>query len=189
LDDDNCAGSFLEPGYEEVACDRITMGGGDIYWVVMRKFSESGTGFLLHVRRFVPDAGAWVIALKAKKPAGSWSDLDVFGRDITGSGKLNVFVAARHTASGANLSYDVLSWPTPTSNLRVRFHRGLLNKGTFKALPSGIDEYGANFDDGAPNCCPNFYDHVRIEFVEGEFRIVKQKKIPTADVPEGEPQL
>lgn len=183
----SCEGSFHTATYEEVGCNKIAMAAGDIYWVVQRKDNGAGaTQILVHIRYFVPAAGGWVIALKALETTGAWFDVDVLARNIGGTGKPNAIVAYSFSGSGTVLEYDVLSWPAGRTAPYIRFHRGGLNKGRFRTSSGKIEDWGANFDDGAPNCCPNFFNYTRIEFLAGEFRIASRQRVRTSSVPAGE---
>jgi hypothetical protein len=67
-----------------------------------------------------------------------------------------------------------------TGRPTVAAHRGDLSHGFFR-VRQGSGGPGLD-DDGAPNCCPNRYDHARIGFRDGVFRYLVRERLPASAV-------
>jgi len=140
------------------------------------------------VRIFAYGHGNWSEPLRAVEnlPGGTWTGVDVAPITLSPGGR-TLLVRFTNQGTGVFLNYDLVRWPRSTGRPTVVAHRGELSHGFERVsqTPAGVvlDDYGANYDDGAPNCCPNRFDHTRIVFRDGLFRYLVRERIPASAVP------
>jgi hypothetical protein len=140
------------------------------------------------VRIFAYDGrGSWSERLRAVEqvPGQTWTGVDVVAATLSPGGSTLIAMATSQ-GTGVYLGYDLVRWPGSTGRPAVAAHRGDLSHGFFRVrrTPDGtvLDDYGADYDDGAPNCCPNRYDHARIAFRDGVFRYLVRERLPASAV-------
>ncbi len=147
-----------------------------------------------------PDTKAWTVRIFAYDGNGSWSErlqaveeapgLTWTGVDVVparlSAGATTLIAMATNQGTGVYLGYDLVRWPRSTGQPTVVAHRGDLAHGFFRVrqTPGGtvLDDYGANYDDGAPSCCPNRYDRSRIAFRAGVFRYLVREQVPASAI-------
>jgi hypothetical protein len=140
------------------------------------------------VRIFAFDGrGSWLERLRAVEevPGQTWTGADVVAATLSPGGSTLIAMATSQ-GTGVYLGYDLVRWPSSVGRPTVAAHRGDLSHGFFRVrqTPDGtvLDDYGANYDDGAPNFCPNRYDHARIAFRDGVFRYLVRERLPASAV-------
>jgi hypothetical protein len=119
----------------------------------------------------------WADELVARDPDGSWDRIEVRTPRLAAGGA--TLVAEFFTGTGVDgpdvLSYDLvhaLGGSQRGSLLGVVAHRDL-DRGRLVITDAILDDYSADFSDGAPLCCPRRYHHARIAFLAGAFRYLQ----------------
>jgi len=174
---------LIRPGYSG-DCGVATMAGGRTMWVLESKTvaGSAGAANFAHVYTFSLDLGGWVEQLRASDPqARLWSSIRVAAADLTGDGKPELLFAFHFLGSGSDLGLDIVvnADGVPV----VAAHPDDAVHGSVVLSDGRIDQYLAQFPNGAPNCCPPFFLRRTIEYVDGSFRVTSVGKVKPDQVP------
>jgi hypothetical protein len=113
------------------------------------------------------------------------SGVGVVPASMSGQTNDTLVVIVRFQGTGVMSGYDLVTWRSGKA-MGLKAHHPQGSKARVEVLPDGVIEFwAANFDDDAPNCCPNFWDHDKVRWnrTVGYFRIEQLPKIPTAEMP------
>jgi hypothetical protein len=165
-------------------CGEVPVAGGRVVWVIERTATTAGTNAIrVRMMTFVPDAGGWVEWLMAEDPVGDrWSDVNVLATDLTGDGVAELLVGFRGVDEQQTLEYDIVGYGgsgLPT----VLAHPDPTARGIVVVSSGQVQEYGAQYPNGEPACCPPSYLHRTIAFDGGFFRAISSETIPPNAVP------
>ncbi len=166
----------------------VAPSGEPVTWLVNRVQISNA----LQVQLWAFGDGSWSQTLVGteSRPGVTWTDIDVRPARLTRGGATLV-VEFRSQGTRRALSYDLVRVAgvagAPDARVKVAAHRDGLAHGVVAVTPTPtgevIDEYSANLSDGAPECCPTTFDHVRIGFQRGSLRLLGADQVPTSRVP------
>jgi hypothetical protein len=165
-------------------CGEVLVSGGRVVWIVERTATTAGTNALrARVLTFVPDAGGWVEWLLAEDPAGDrWSDVNVLMTDLTGDGVAELAVGFRGLDELQTLEYDIVGY-AESGLPAVLAHPDPAPRGVVVVSSGQVQEYGAQYPNNEPACCPPSYLHRTIAFDGGFFRAASTETVPPNAVP------
>lgn len=164
-------------------CGFADMAGGRVAWVVEHAPAVQGTAYTARIFTFVAAAGGWVERLVADDPTGeAFSDVKVAQADLTGDGPSELVVGFHRLGSGAILAYDLVTYAAGDVP-RVAAHPDEPILGSVTVAPGAVEEYGARYPNNEPTCCPPFFLHRSIRFVDGFFRVAAEEPVGTQEVP------
>ncbi len=165
-------------------CGEVLVAGGRVIWVVERSSTSTGaTTLRARVFTFVPDAGGWVEWLEASDLTGErWSDVNVLATDLTGDGVSELVVGFRGADDAQTLEYDIVGYGQdglPT----VLAHPESPVRGVLVVSGGQVQEYGAQYPNGEPVCCPPSYLRRTIVYDAGFFRVASSETVTPNAVP------
>ena len=165
-------------------CGEVLVAGGRVLWVVERSTTSTGTTALrVRVSTYVPDAGGWVEWLEASDPAGErWSDVNVLAADLTGDGVSELVVGFRGVGETQALEYDIVGYGQDGLPV-VMAHPESAVRGAIVVSAGQVKEYGAQFPNGEPACCPPSYLLRTIAYDAGFFRVLASETVKPNLVP------
>ena len=174
---------LIRPGYSG-DCGVAAMAGGRTIWVLESRpvSGAASAANFAHVYTFSPDLDGWVEQLRAGDPqARMWSSTGVDAADLTGDGKPELLFAFHFLGSGSDLGLDIVvnadGVPVVAAHPNDAVH------GSVVLSDGRIEQYLAQFPNGAPNCCPPFFLRRTIEYVDGSFRVMSVGKVKPDQVP------
>lgn len=165
-------------------CGEVPIAGRRIVWLVERETTVAGTtSHIARVFSFVADAGGWVEWLQAADPTGErWTDVNVLPADLTGDGVPELLVGFRGADERATLEYDVVGYGQ--DNLPVVLaHPDPVARGVVVVAGGGIEEFGAQYPNDEPACCPPSYLRRTITYAAGFFRVASSETVLPNAVP------
>lgn len=165
-------------------CGEVLVAGGRVIWVVERSTTSTGaTALRARVFTFVPDAGGWVEWLEASDPAGErWSDVNVLATDLTGDGVSELLVGFRGIDEALTLDYDIVGYGQDGLP-SVLAHPESPARGALVVAAGQIQEFGAQYPNGEPACCPPSYLRRTIAYEDGFFRVLASDTVTPNVVP------
>jgi hypothetical protein len=165
-------------------CGEVLVAGGRVLWVVERSTITTGaTALRARVFTHVPDAGGWVEWLQAADPAGErWTDVNVLAADLTGDGVSELLVGFRGIGDGQALEYDIVGYGQDGLPV-VLAHPETPARGAVVVSAGQVQEYGAQYPNGEPACCPSAYLLRMIAYDAGFFRVVSSETVAPNVVP------
>lgn len=164
--------------------------------VACTRLAGSGGGFLVFVGRG-DDGGIQIRLYRATAPGKAVFTLvrrsQVFPRngDVVGvalgesdaGGEPVIVVDYDFDGSGAVHSFDVVAWDSSEVDPRVVAFVNGTGGDRFVARGGVLEFVGANYDDGAPTCCPNVAD-VRTLRHDGPGRwAITERTVPFSEAP------
>lgn len=115
--------------------------------------TEAWRAFVLH---FSYGSGKWLVDLEYDDDSGAQtSSIKYVVKDMTGDGISELVFGFHLLGSGAILDYDVVDGLF--SGVHVAVHREL-SHGQAKVAVSGVTDWQAKYENGAPNCCPTYIE-------------------------------
>jgi hypothetical protein len=165
-------------------CGEVAVAGGRVIWVVERSPTSTGaTALRARVFTFVPDTGGWVEWLQAADPAGErWGDVNVLAADLTGDGVSELLFGFRGLDEGQTLDSDIVGYGQDGLPV-VLAHPESAVHGAVVVTGGQIQQYGAQYPNGEPVCCPPSYLRRTIAFEDGFFRVVASDTVTPNVVP------
>ena len=165
-------------------CGEVAVAGQRVVWVVERATTPTGTpAFAVRISTFVPEEGGWVRWLEAADPAGErWSDVNVLAADLTGDGVAELLVGFRSIGEAQTLEYDIVGY-SESAVPEVLAHPDAATKGSVIVSAGTIQEYGAQYPNDEPLCCPPSYLRRTIAFEDSFFRVVGSETVVVTAVP------
>jgi hypothetical protein len=165
-------------------CGESAVAGGRVIWVVERTATTTGTtAVLVRVFVYVASEGGWVEWLVAADPTGErWSDVNVLTSDLTGDAVAELVVGFRGVDEAQTLEYDVVGYDQDGLPL-VLAHPDPSARGAVVVTAGQLQDYGAQYPNGEPACCPPSYLHRTIAYDGGFFRVVTSETVPPNVVP------
>ena len=168
---------------ERCGAARLAPSNRPTLWVAGRQASTDA----LALEVWAHAGDRWTLALTAtEEPAGAWQELSVHTPVLTKDGQA-LLAAARRSGSGGLLSYDLVHAPDGQGRLEVVAHRGDLAHGAVQVITTSegpaLEDYAADFSDGAPTCCPNRFTRTRIAYRAGAMRVLNQATVEPSQVP------
>jgi hypothetical protein len=165
-------------------CGEVVVGGGRVVWVVERAATTTGaTSVTVRVFTFVADAGGWVEWLQAADPAGErWTDVGVLPADLTGDGVAELVVGYRSTDERETLEYDIVGYQEAGLPV-VLAHPDPIALGAAIVSGGQLQDFGAQYPNDEPACCPPSYVRRTIAFDGGFFRVIVSETVPPSAVP------
>jgi hypothetical protein len=165
-------------------CGEVPVAGGRVVWVVESSATTTGaTALRVRVFTYVPDAGGWVEWLQAADPSGErWSDANVLPADLTGDGVPELVVGFRGSDEFLTLEYDIVGYGQdglPT----VLAHPDPPLRGALVVSAGEMQEYGAQYPNDEPACCPPAFLRRTIAYEDGFFRVVAADTVTPNVVP------
>jgi hypothetical protein len=173
-----------DPDLDDVTCEVIQMPGGVVTWVAGLSSEPVPRGseprYVARIYQRLP-IGSDALAFAAAARGGEWVGSDAKPLSMMGQAADTVLFAVTFQGSGLYSGYDLLTWPVG-GNLAVAAHHGEDSHAQREFRPGRIDTFAADYSDGAPNCCPNFFTHdvVRWDPVARHFRVQVLAKVPAA---------
>jgi hypothetical protein len=169
--DSTCQG-LVSPGTIG-ECGEVAVAGGRVVWIVQRSPTTGGaTAVQARVLTFVPDAGGWVEWLQAADATGErWSDVNVAPADLTGDGVPELLVGFRGLDERQTLEYDIVGYGE-AGLPEVLAHPEPPARGAVAVSSGQVQEYGAQYPNDEPACCPPSYLLRTIAYEDGFFRVI-----------------
>ncbi len=174
----------LVAGSTNGSCLQSEMAGGTAYVLISREPTAGCCeSTKVDVVTYDATAGGWVVWLQAEDPDGSkWASVDAVNWDMMKDGKFVMIVAFHGQGSGSILSYNMVVFPAgghPT----VGAHPDPSSHGAAHLEGHQIDEYRAEYPNGEPDCCPPYFLHRTIRYVNGAFRVTFTEQVDPSAVP------
>ena len=165
-------------------CGEVSVAEGRVIWVVERSTTTTGaTALRARVFTFVPDAGGWVEWLATSDPAGErWSDVNVLAADLTGDGVSELLVGFRGIEETQTLEYDIVGYGQDGLPA-VLAHPESPARGVVVVSGDQVQEFGAQYPNGEPACCPPSYLRRTIAYEDGFFRVLASDTVTPNVVP------
>jgi len=175
--------SLLSPGTIG-DCNEVVVAGQRVVWVVEQATTPTGApAFSAGISTFVPDEGGWVRWLEASDPAGGrWSDVNVLAADLTSDGVAELLVGFRSVGEARTLEYDIVGY-SESAVPEVLAHPEPSTRGSVIVSAGTIQEYGAQYPNDEPLCCPPSYLRRTIAFEDSFFRVIGSEAVVTTAVP------
>lgn len=175
--------ALIEPGTIG-ECGEVSVGGQRVIWLVQRGSTPTGAPtFTVRILTFVPEEGGWVEWLQAADPGGErWADVGVIESDLTGDGVPELVVGFRSLGEEATLAYDIVGYSQDLLP-EVLAHPDPTTKGVVVVSAGTIQEYGAQYPNGEPVCCPPTYLLRSIAYSDGFFRVSGSQTVVSTAVP------
>ncbi len=173
-----------DPDLNDVTCEVVVMPGGSVTWVGGHSSEPVPRGsqprYIARIYQRLP-IGSDALAFTAGARGGEWIGSDARPLSMMGQVDDTVLFAVTFQGSGLYSGYDLLTWPAG-GDLKVAAHHGEDSHAQREFKPGQIDTFAADYSDGAPNCCPNFFTHdvVRWDASAGYFRVQALPKVPAA---------
>ncbi len=148
--------SALEDDFEPVACSRVQGSGGHFLVFVGR---DDGGGLRSSLYR-ASDTGSTSFTPVAQSKTFE-ADVEVFEMSLAEfevGGEPVVIIDYDFNGSGSVHSFDVVAWDETDEAPRVVAFVGGTGGDRFHPEDDALQFVSANYDDGAPTCCPNFAD-------------------------------
>lgn len=146
----------LEDGFEPIACSRVRGTGGS-FLVFLGRNDEGDRRSSLYR---APDAESTSFTPVARSKTFA-ADVEVFDMSLAEfevGGEPVVIVDYDFNGSGSVHSFDVVAWDESDEAPRVVAFVGGTGGDRFHPEGDALQFVSANYDDGAPTCCPNFTD-------------------------------
>jgi hypothetical protein len=146
-----------DAGWTVHGCGQVAMAGGERVWLTERtavpgSATEAWRAYVLH---WSANDRAWIVDLRFEDDvAAQVFDVNVLASDLTGDGKAELVFGFRYTGTGSVLGYDVVG-DGPDGRVAIRVHREL-SHGAALVTGGRIVDYGAQYPNGEPNCCPAY---------------------------------
>jgi hypothetical protein len=165
-------------------CGEVAVAGGRVIWVVERAATTTGaTSVSVRVFAFVPSAGGWVEWLQASDPTGErWIDVNVLATDLTADAVPELLVGFRGVGDIQPLEYDIVGYD-PSGLPVVLAHPDPSARGAVVVAAGQLQDYGAEYPNGEPACCPPSYLHRTIVYDAGFFRVIASETVAPSVVP------
>jgi hypothetical protein len=165
-------------------CNEVVVAGQRVVWIVEQATTPTGAAaFSVRISTFVPDEGGWVQWLEASDPAGErWSDVNVLAADLTSDGVAELLVGFRSVGEAQSLEYDVVGY-SESAVPEVLAHPEPATRGSVIVSAGTIQEYGAQYPNDEPLCCPPSYRRRTIAFEDSFFRVIGSEAVVTTAVP------
>ena len=165
-------------------CGEVAVAGGRVIWVVERAATTTGaTSVSARVFAFVPSAGGWVEWLQASDPTGErWIDVNVLATDLTADAVPELLVGFRGVGDIQPLEYDIVGYD-PSGLPLVLAHPDPSARGAVVVAAGQLQDYGAEYPNGEPACCPPSYLHRTIVYDAGFFRVIASETVAPSVVP------
>jgi hypothetical protein len=165
-------------------CNEVVVAGQRVVWVVEQATTPAGApAFSAGISTFVPDEGGWVQWLEASDPAGErWSDVNVLAADLTSDGVAELLVGFRSVGEAQTLGYDIVGY-SESAVPEVLAHPEPSIRGSVIVSAGTIQEYGAQYPNDEPLCCPPTYLRRTIAFEDSFFRVIGSETVVTTAVP------
>jgi hypothetical protein len=175
--------SLVEPGTIG-ECGDVPVAGGRVVWIVQRSPTTGGTTAIqTRVLTFVPDSGGWVEWLGAEDATGDrWSDVNVVAADLTSDGVAELLVGFRGLDELATLEYDIVGYDE-AGLPEVLAHPEPAARGSVVVTSGQVQEYGAQYPNDEPPCCPPSYVLRTIAFQDAFFRVTATEVVSPNLVP------
>jgi hypothetical protein len=180
----NAACTALLPPGTIGDCNEVVVAGQRVVWVVEQATTPTGAAaFSVRISTFVPDEGGWVQWLEASDPAGErWSDVNVLAADLTSDGVAELLVGFRSLGEAQTLEYDIVGY-SESAVPEVVAHPEPATRGSVIVSAGTIQEYGAQYPNDEPLCCPPSYRRRTIAFEDSFFRVIGSETVVTTAVP------
>ena len=157
-----------DPDLEQVSCGVVRMAGGLVTWVTgYEQHNLPGQSEPRRVVRIYPRLanGTDEMTHVAFGEPGQWADAEARVGSLTGQTNDSLVVIVTFRGTGTYAGYDVLTWRTGTARPRLAAHHEEGSHARIFVRSRGyISTYVADYSDGAPNCCPNSWQHDNVYF-------------------------
>jgi hypothetical protein len=175
--------SLVEPGTIG-ECGDVPVAGGRVVWIVQRSPTTGGaTAIQTRVLTFVPDSGGWVEWLQADDATGErWSDVNVLPADLTSDGVAELLVGFRGVDERQTLEYDIVGYDE-AGLPEVLAHPEPAARGAVVVSSGQVQEYGAQYPNDEPACCPPSYLLRTIAFEDAFFRVTATEAVAPNLIP------
>jgi hypothetical protein len=121
--------------------------------------------------------------LQAADRAGErWSDVNVLAADLTGDGVSELLFGFRGLDEGQTLDTDIVGYGQDGLPV-VLAHPESAVHGVVVVSGGQVQQYGAQYPNGEPVCCPPSYLRRTIAFEDGFFRVVASDTVTPNVVP------
>ena len=156
-----------DTGWTVDRCDTFTRaaaGGTDRTVIIVESKPSGGVGAARRavIARWSQGKGGWLVDLLAKDDTGSqFASITYVAKDLTGDGTNELVVGVRMQGSGSILSLDVVG--SLFDGPAVVAHREL-SHGQAAVAATGITDWDAKYEGGAPNCCPSYFQQAVVRW-------------------------
>jgi hypothetical protein len=169
-----------DPDLNDVKCGVVTMPGGVATWITGREQHNlpgaDEPRIVVRVYRRLK-SGTDSLAYVGFGEPGVWADVDVRVGSLTGQVKDTLVVVVTFRGSGTYAGYDLVTW-RKSSPMKLAAHHPEGSHAQIYVRSKGyISTYVADYSDGAPNCCPNSWQHDNVRWYAPNFRIEKLKNV------------
>lgn len=166
-------------------CAPEQMAGGTAIWMVARRPTASSTvpAWQVSIFLYSATAGGWYPSLSASDPGGSrWTNVTATAVDLTGDGLPEIVVGYRLKGPRETLEYDIVGFPVGGAP-RVLAHVGGLGRGSAVVAGGVVDDYAAEYPNGAPVCCPVDFLERTVGWTGAAFQATPVARVPPTAVP------
>jgi hypothetical protein len=162
-------------GWSVAACATVTMAGGERAWLTEhRTVAGSATdAWRAYVLHWSQGKGAWLVDLRFEDDAAAQVlGVDVIADDLTGDAKPELVFGFHYTGSEDVLGYDVVAdgFGGAGDDATARVHRELAH-GAAMVGGGKITDYGAQYPNGEPNCCPAYVQESTVSYQGGAWYV------------------
>lgn len=170
-----------DPDLTQVTCGVENMAGGLLTWVTGYEQhnlpGQSEPRRVIRIYRRLPNGADSMTHVGFGDP-GVWADAEARVGSLTGQQRDSLVVIVRFRGTGTMGGYDVLTWRTGTTGPLLRAHHEEGPKAQIYVRSRGyISTYVADYADGAPNCCPNKWQHDNVYWDGTKFRLRQFPKV------------
>ena len=169
-----------DPDLDQVECGVVNMPGGIATWVTGReRHNLPGADeprIVVRIYQRLKNGTDSLTYVGIGDP-GVWADVDVRVGSLTGQVRDTLVVVVTMRGSGTYAGYDLVTW-RKASPLRLAAHHPEGSHAQIYVRSKGyVSTYVADYSDGAPNCCPNSWQHDNVRWYAPSFRLIKLKNV------------
>ena len=166
-----------DPDLTQVSCGVERLAGGLVTWVTGYEQhnlpGQSEPRRVIRIYRRLPNGTDSMTHVGFGDP-GTWADAEARVGSLTGQTRDSLVVIVTFRGSGTIAGYDLLTWRTGTGGPLLRAHHDGGPKARIFVRSRGyVSTYVADYSDGAPNCCPNSWQHDNVYWDGTKFRLRK----------------
>ena len=164
-----------DPDLDQVTCGVVTMAGGIATWVSGYEQhnmpGQSEPRRVIRIYQRLANGSDSMTHVGFGDP-GTWADAEARVGSLRGQRNDSLVVIVTFRGTGTIAGYDILTWRAGTGGPRLRAHHAGGPKARIFVRTRGyISTYVADYSDGAPNCCPNSWQHDNVYWDGTTFRL------------------
>lgn len=173
--------SVLDPDLVPLACSRVQGSGG--HFLVLAGRHDDGALESRLYRSGSPDSTEFVPVARSEVFEFQVEVFDLRLAEARVGGEPVVIVDYDFDGSGSVHSFDVVAWDEGSDTPGVVAHVNGTGQDRFALDDPVLRFVGANYEDGAPTCCPNQVDVRTLERTEPGTFALRTETVPFSEAP------